>query len=166
MKLYEISDELRMIGLRLAEGVDDDGEIPADLAADLDALTVAFESKIDGCCVLQAEMVAEAAAFKREADRLAKLAGAATRRADWLKAYMHRCLTIAGVKSVDANRFRVRIQLNSRPSIRLADGVEIPLQFRRTIIEFDSQAAYEAWKSQKPLPEEIRVDRGTHLRIS
>ncbi|HZZ79642.1 MAG TPA: siphovirus Gp157 family protein [Gemmataceae bacterium] len=170
MKLYEISEELRMVGMRLAEGIDDDGEIPAEVSDELDALTVAMEQKLDGCCALHAEMAAESAAFKREADRLARLAGAAARRADWLKSYMHRCMVAAGMKSVDAGRFRVRIQNNGRPSIRLADGVPIPEgipeAYRRVTIEFDSQAAYEAWKNNLTLPDSIRVERGTHLRIS
>ena len=38
MRLYEITDEIRAVGMRLSESIQDDGQIPADLADQLDGL--------------------------------------------------------------------------------------------------------------------------------
>ena len=67
---------------------------------------------------------------------------------------------------------KVRIQKNTRPSIRCAI-VEIPEPFRRIRVEFDGQAAYEALKAARCLPSEpgrmeidgLVVELGRHVRI-
>jgi len=66
----------------------------------------------------------------------------------------------------------VRIQKNTRPSIRCASG-EVPEEFQRVRVEFDGQAAYDALKAANRLPQEpgrVQVDGlvvvlGQHVRI-
>jgi hypothetical protein len=78
----------------------------------------------------------------------------------------------AGTTRVETPTVKVRIQKNTRPSIRCASA-EIPEPFRRIRVEFDGTAAYEALKAARCLPVEpgrIEVDRlvaelGRHVRI-
>jgi hypothetical protein len=78
----------------------------------------------------------------------------------------------AGTTRVETPTVKVRIQKNTRPSIRCSTA-EIPEQFRRVRVEFDGAAAYDALKAAKCLPEEpgrievsgLVVELGRHLRV-
>ena len=78
----------------------------------------------------------------------------------------------AGTARVETPTVKVRIQKNTRPSIRCASA-EIPEQFRRVRVEFDGHAAYDALKAAKCLPQEpglvqvngLVVELGQHVRI-
>lgn len=166
MRLYDITTEMRMVQARLVESIDDDGEIPTDLAAELDGLAMNFEDKAESCCQVRAELEAEAAGYDAEIARLTKLSRAAHARADWLKNYVYVCMEQANVGKISGRLFKMRIQKNSRPSIRLADGEPIPEDFKRIKEEFDGQKAYDAWKAGEALPACVEVVQGTHLRIS
>lgn len=77
-----------------------------------------------------------------------------------------------GRTRVETPTVKVRIQRNSRPSIRCASA-EIPDRFRRVRVEFDGQAAYDALKATGCLPREpgrrvvdgLVVELGEDVRI-
>jgi len=141
IKLYELSANLRLIGMRLTEsiGSDDDGEIPEDLTAKLDALQESFEAKADGVCCVRSELLAEAAGYEAEIFRLKKLHDGTVRRAEWLKGYLKHCMEVAGIEKLKTRLHKLAVMKNTRPTVTLADGAEIPEEFKRTKEEFDSQ---------------------------
>lgn len=155
MRLYEIASEIAAIC--------DGEELPPDLEARLDSLAVDLDAKADACCRLIRENESEAKRFKDEAERLADIADGLASRATRLKAYVHQCLVLAGMRKLDTELFRLSICKNSRPSIR-CEG-EIPEPYQRMVVSLDSQRAYEDWKNGVPLPAEIEVAQGEHLRI-
>lgn len=156
MKLYQISDELE----RLLESE----ELTEADAARLDELGMALEEKAENICRLHASYAAEAKAYGDEAVRLSGKALGATKKAEWLKKYLQSCLERIGQKKLKTPLFSLSVCNNSRPSIRV-EG-EIPAEFQRVKIEFDSQKAYETWKATGELPAAITVEQGRHLRIS
>lgn len=164
MTLYEIADSIRHI----AANIDESGELLPETEEQLAALEMSFEAKVEHLCRWRAELDAEASAFLQEAKRLGDRAGALARRSEWIKEWIRKSMLAAQLSAVDAGFFRVRAQRNGRPTITLV-GDMIPEAFRRFVparVEFDSQAAYQAWKEGMALPDQIKVECGTHLRIS
>src|SRR5271169_6659542 len=115
MKLYEISADIERL---LSQ--DEDGELPPDVAKQLDLLQVQLDEKADAICRFRAGLVAEAAAYKAEAERLEARAKSFERHADWLKAYLMNTMERLGLDKIKTELFSLRIQKNSRPSISLA----------------------------------------------
>lgn len=188
--LYELSAEFAAVSRMLEEAADDSGEIPSDVAERLDSMQWAFEDKVDAILRLRADFVAHAVGIEDEIKRLTALRDGYHRRAEWLKSYVHECMEKTGVKKLDTAIFKVWIQKNGRPSVSLAEGEEIPEEFKRVSYSFDSQAAYERWKRLKQLeealeqtetmketsaimeeidrlklPDSVVVKEGNHLRI-
>lgn len=164
LKLFEIVDELSAIADVLYEN---GGVIEPDLEARLDALEGALPVKVDRiCCVIQNNQRAAEAA-KAEADRLNSLAKSRDNTAKALKSYLMAAMIKQGSVSVMTDRFTVRIQKNSAPSIRwIRDVSELPEAFQKIKIEMDGTAAHAALKRKEPLPEGFVIEHGSHVRIS
>ena len=160
--LYEIASEVQSV-LALTET--EDGEIPAELAAHLDGLGMTIAQKTEHLCRAIRQAGADADAYKAEAQRLAALQKTAQDKADWIKEYLFKCLTLAGIDRLDTELFKLWIQSNGRPSITLKEGEPIPARFEKVTVTLDGTRAYEAWKSGEPLPPSLVVTLGKHLRI-
>lgn len=147
--LYEICSELAQVTAG--------EELSPDLETQLDALSLAFPVKVDGCCRLIQEWRGEATRFAAEAARLAEISDGYARRADSLKEYVRRCLDVAGLRTLDTELFRLRVQ-NNPPSVDVVG--DPPPQFMRvkTVCEWDKKAAMAALKNGDSVPgAELRV---------
>lgn len=163
MRMYEIADEVAAV---LAKLEDAGGVLTPELEAEYDAAFADMRAKMEGTAHVVLNMEAEAKALREEAARLAERARAVEKRCASLKGYVMRCMGLAGVTSMRAGLAQWRIQRNSRPSLRPLVAVEeLPEAYRRVKVEFDSQAAYEAWKRGE-LPESIEATVGEHVRLS
>lgn len=163
LTLYEIPDRLREIEGQIIEA---EGEITPEIEAELDALDEAFDRKVEYIALLSREARAEAVAVKQEEDRLRARRTAAENRERYMKDYLQACLTKAGMERVEGQRAKIRIQQNSRPSIRwIGEEEAIPQGFRRERVSVDGDAVYEAWKAGVVLPEGFQVEVGSHLRV-
>jgi hypothetical protein len=164
LRLYEITDEMLDIERALEEA---GGELTPEMEAQLDAVAGAFDEKVERVCAVIQNAQRTADAAKLEAERLADLSRANAKSAESLKRYLAGQMARLGRNKVATDRFRVSLQNNSRPSIRWTLGPErIPELFRTVEIKVDGNAAYEAWKAGKVLPEGFEVERGQHLRIA
>lgn len=160
--LYAIANELLEI---LATAELPDGEISPALEDRLDGLQLDLRTKAENICRVMAELDGDHERYAREVARLAALAKSALAKRDRLKAYLRLQLEKVGLKKLDTDLFRLTIQSNSRPAIRLTPNAPIPIDFLRVRKEFDGDAAYQAWKSGEPLPADVVVELGSHLRI-
>ena len=158
--LYELSAEFQAVSRALEDAADDSGEIPSDVAERLDAVQGCLEYKVDAILRLRADFVAHAVGIEDEMKRLMALRDGYHRRAELLKSYVHECMDRTGIKKLDTKLFKVWIQRNGRPSVSLAEGEEIPEEFKRVSYSFDSQAAYERWKRLKQLEEALEQTEG------
>jgi chromosome segregation ATPase len=161
LRLHEIPAALAAIDAAIDEF---DGEIPSDLEAQLDALNLAVTEKADHLATLVRERKAAAATYREEAARLSRLASSADAYAERLSAYLKASLEALGLDKVRGTRNVVRIQRNSRPTIRWAFSQDIPESYRRVRVELDGEKAYQRWKAGD-LCEGFDVTIGTHLRI-
>ena len=151
------------------------GEIPHDLAELIDSTEADLNQKVENVALVIRNQQVEADAIKAEASRLADLAASRQRQVDSLKAYLRYEMDRAGVSKVEGALVKVRVQKNGRPSMKLADPDFIPEVWRKTVVTFDSQEAYQRLKVAGVLDElkdsdtiekyGVIVTQGKHLRI-
>jgi hypothetical protein len=159
--LYELAEAIRGVLARLD---DIDGELPPGLSTDLDALQMAFEEKAENICRYRVGLCAAAEGIDAEIRRLTAMRDGHIRRAEWLKSYLFAAMQSLGLERLDTKLFKLWIQKNGRPTIECA-GSDSPEGYQRVVVSFDGEKAYEDWKAGKPLPPEIVVREGYHLRI-
>lgn len=161
MRLYEISEAIRFI-------TDTDAELTDEQIASVDALGLALETKVDNIAALIREDEARSVAYQAELDRLNAAKRTADNRADRLKVYLKSCLEAAGVPKVETPRFRVRIQTNSQSSVIVNDVTRLPdwAKVVQAHISANREALLKAAEAGKSLPDGVKVERGTHLRIA
>jgi len=163
MRLWEVGDEIAAIGEELMES---GGELTPEMEARLDAMTGAWEEKVERIALYALERKATAAGAKLEAERLAAIQRSHERAHDGLKGYLHREMERIGRPKLETARVRIRTQRNGRPSITWpGDPAEAPEGFRRVTVTVDGAAAYDAWRAGDPLDGFVVVT-GTHLRLS
>lgn len=151
--LYEIASQFAFLT--------GDGEIPIDVEAQIDALGMSMEAKVDAICRIIQERRAEAAKFKHEAERLSEIADRATVAADRLKRYVRDSMQMAGLKTLETELFRLRLQANPPSADCVGDP---PAEFSRVKVEWDKKAVIEAHKAGLPLPSGAAVTQGVSLR--
>jgi hypothetical protein len=176
LKLHEYVDELEAALAWIAEHEEQivaaGGELPPELAELLERVEGNLTEKVRRVALVILNLTASAKAAAAEAERVAAMARSYDRQAEWLKRYLMFQMQRAGTTRVVTPTVKVRIQKNTRPSIRCASA-EIPEQFRRVRVEFDGQAAYDALKAAKCLPEVpgrmqvngLVVELGQHVRV-
>ena len=176
LKLHEYVDELQQILEWIAEHekeiVAAGGELPPELVDLLERVEGDLTEKVRRIALVILNLTASARAALAETDRIAAMARSYDRQAESLKRYLMFQMERAGTTRVETPTVKVRIQKNTRPSIRCSTA-EIPEQFRRVRVEFDGAAAYDALKAAKCLPEEpgrievsgLVVELGRHLRV-
>lgn len=162
MNLYDLTDEYAQVVDTLTEN---GGELTPELEAQLDAITGQWKEKVERTGLYIQNLKALAEAAKMESDRLSALCksrlGAAARLTDYLKRNMEK----VGETKVVTPLITARIQKNSRPSIALPEGAEIPEEYQRVTVALDGQKAYDAHKAGT-LPSMFLVEHGSHLRIA
>jgi len=82
--------------------------------------------------------------------------------AEYLRVHLER-LDLDGV---EGQRYRSRLEKNSRPSFQvLGDAADLPARFRRVTYRLDDAAALAAWKAGEALPEQVAAEHGNHVKI-
>lgn len=163
MKLYEIPAALRIIEAQIAEA---DGELTPELEAALDGLDLEFARKAEYIALMVREALGAAEAPKAEAERLTARAKAHVNRAERLKTYLHRCMEDMGQTKMIGELTTVAIQKNGTPSVIVEiDAGQLPEQYRKVTVTADTLGLRWAYRNGDQLPEGVRVEVGTHLRI-
>ena len=159
--LYEVADEYAKVVDALTDG---DGVENAELEAQLDAIASAFQVKVERVGLYTQNLKRSAEAAKAESDRLDALCKSRLRAAAWLTEYLKRNMEKVNETKIVTPLITARIQKNSRPSIGLPEGTEIPAAYQRVTVSLDGQKAYDDWKA-KTLPGVFVVEHGSHLRL-
>lgn len=163
LHLWEISEAEEALAERLAEA---EGELTPELEAEFDSLAGSFEDKAERIALYARELEANAKAAREEEARLAGIRKALDRKATKLKDYLRWQMEKTGRHRVETPKARIRIQDNSRPSIRWTGSLDaLPEGFRKVTVAPDTALAYEAWQDMGEAPEGFVVEQGRHLRI-
>lgn len=175
LTLYEHVEALAVVDAWFDEAMPDiqraEGEVPEALAALLDMASGDFNDKAERVALKVNQYLVESAAIQAEATRLAQRAKTRLARADYLKRYLHLCLTKAKVQKVNGLLVNIRIQ-KSPPSVRvLVTPSEEFAEWRHIIAvepakySWDKAAILAEWKAGRPVPPTVDVEQNTHLRI-
>lgn len=156
----------------LAEVMEADGDVTdEDLAARLDAIAGAFDTKVERCQLVFRHMSGDAAACKAFAEAVAKpyqeRAARLEAMAERMKKYVYAAMVAAGMDRVETPLGGARIQGNGGvlPVLFEGDAAALPPQFQRVTYEIDRAKVLEAHKAKEALPDGVKVgDRGRSLR--
>jgi Siphovirus Gp157 len=172
LRLYEIPSAMAAIE---AEIEANNGELPPDLEARLDAVEWNLADRVDAVASVAKQAAAEekfaaaqVAALKAlvedEIERWTARKNAAANKATRLKSYLQTHLVAMKRTGAEGERFKVWIQRNSTPSISWTGPDEIPTEFAIIDRRLDVELAREAFKAGD-LPEGFSAGIGSHLRI-
>lgn len=168
--------ELAGLALRWLNLVDfvaseNDGEIPAELLAELESAEHSLSDKLEACAALRENWLASAAARKDAANRYAALAKQdeknAARLADWIAL----CMTTNGMDKATAGRYKLAIVGNGGAAPLLLDEVykanpaQLPAEYQKVTIAPDNAAIKAALDAGVQLPFATIGERGKSLRI-
>lgn len=170
-KLWEIGAELDTIGTYIIEA---GGEISEPIQKMLDDVEMEFTEKATRVALLVRQFEADALAAKAEEDRIAKIRKSSEKSARRLKDYLKHSMIAFEFPFIRSPRARVRVQNNTQPSIRLADGVsldDVGAEYRKTVETLDKAAVVRAFdasaanREEKTAPKGFVVEYGQHIRI-
>lgn len=161
--LYELGTDLEALIERILEA---GGVIDEATEAELAQLRGDFRSKAERVGLYHLNLKAQVGAVDVEIKRLQALKAVRENAADSLKAYLLREMQRVGERKLETDRIVITVVTNSRPRIEwTGDPAKPPKAFKRTIVTFDGQKAYEAWRAKRKLPAGVRVEQGVHLRV-
>lgn len=125
--------------------------------------------KIDNYCAAITNRHALSKQRKAEAERLSKLAATDSKRVDWMKTQLKKCLESQGVTNLSLHRFDLTISKNGgQLPLKLACEVaELPSQFQRIEVSADNCAIRKALESGDIEAQQIAQfgERETHLKV-
>lgn len=163
LRLYDITDDLQRIEEALIEA---GGVLEPEIEKQLDAIEGQLMWKVERVIHMYQNLHRTADAFADEAERLMEHARTTGKAAEALKAYLKAQLEKVGRDRIETPTAKVRIQRNSRPSIRwMRETYLLPEPLARIKVEVDSTKAYEMYKAEGKLPDGFEVATGSHLRI-
>lgn len=158
MRLYEIDAEIQA----LLDTVDPDtGELTEEAAAQIAALSMDRQQKLEYIALDYKNLQAEADAIKQESKALAERHKAAQKRADSKKAYLSYL-----VQGDALDTPRVAISFRKSEPVKIDDESQIPKRYIRTTISTvpDLIAIKEAIKSGQTVPG-ARIEERSNIQI-
>lgn len=164
MHLYEINEAL-LAAIAKAEqaAIENEGEIPEGLAADLDALELARDEKIGNCIAWLKSEQAMADALTTEAKRLSVRADHHTKNAEWMKGYLSACV---GEKNKWEGT-QGKISWRKASAVVIGDATKVPIIYTRLVPETrvpDKKAIADAIGNGVEIPE-CEVVTKQHIQI-
>lgn len=175
MHLYEIKDARRILDEWLSES---EGEVTPELEELLAQIDGQADEKIERVALYIRERLAQAKGVREERDRLDATVKREEKAAESLKGYLKMQMEHLGKTKVNGLLATIAIQRNSQPSVThaltdadLAHAYEVHAPVAQFIKEIpvsyriDRDAVLAAQKAGDPIPPEIVVELGSHLRI-
>ena len=126
-------------------------------------------TKVDNYCAAITNRHALSKQRKSEAERLNKLAATDSKRVDWMKAQLQKCLEAQGVKKLSLHRFQLTISKNGGqlPLKLLCEVDGLPPQFQRIEVAPDNSAIRKALEAGDVEAQKVAQfgERESHLRV-
>lgn len=126
MKLYEINQAIADV-IETGYSIDEDtGEVLFD-EADLNALNMAFNDKLEACALYTKGLEAEAEAIKAEEKRLAERRRRLERRSERMRGYILRHLAEVPDRKLSTARCELRTRKSQR--VEVVNEEQLPIDF-------------------------------------
>ena len=156
--LYVLTGELSQI-----QQLADDGVPMAQLADTLELINAEFDSKIDACLMVIANLQAEADMCKAEAQAFSERKKAAESQVESLKRYVKDCMAKSGKDKAGS----VKQATLTKPCkvVQISDESALPASFCTMSIKIDKRAIESALKGGELVSGAELVDSEPGLRI-
>jgi hypothetical protein len=165
LRLYEYADALSRIEGLLYEA---EGVLTPELEQALNDANFDFDTKAERCALMAGGFLANAAAVRVEEERLGDRRKHYEKAAESLKEYLRLQMQRVGKDKIEGRLASVRVQ-QSPPKVVCVDASKLPpalLILPPPPAPIVNRArVLELWKSDKPLPEGVSVEVGSHVRI-
>ncbi len=159
MKLYEISRAILDV-IESGYSVDEDtGEILFE-PADIDALEIERDRKLEACALYAKSLQAEADAIKAERDRLDARLKAKQGKADRMKQYIQSCMLALNDTTFETARVDMRIRRSSYVDVA-CDAESLPPEYqrRKVTVSADKTALKKALQAGERIPGVMMAER-------
>lgn len=133
IKLYELSDAIRMVLDGMAVVNEETGELFDE--TNIDSLSIAFDEKVDSCGCYIRELMATYDAITKEAARLDKKAKAVRKRIEWMQSYVARSMEEVGKERV--NGAHVTAKFRKSTAVKVLDADSLPEMYLRQTVKFE-----------------------------
>lgn len=171
LKLYEIADLRDLLDAKLVET---EGELTPELEAELAALDMAADEKIERVALFIREQTSTAEAIEAEAKRLQARASAKLNAARSLKQYLEREMARLGKTKVNGLLATVAMQKNGPSVVGDVDAEALWnaggdfagfVRYTPASYALDRRVVLQAHKQQQPIPAGLTVVQTESLRI-
>ena len=168
--LMDIGQELTALSELMLSAADEDGVLPPDVEAQLEAwfaeLSTDLEEKIDNTAAVHRVLKLRAAIRKEEAERMLALHKIDANLAERIKRRLHLFMSTQGPQKIKTRRFSLAVCGNGGVQPMDVDqGIDIgdvPLKYRKQVLDHDAvRADLEAGAT---LTWARLRERGSHLR--
>lgn len=153
MNLYEIKSEIEA----LFSKVDENGELPDDIAQQLERLAITEHEKIENTGLYIKNLLSDADAIKNEVDRLNERRQAMTHKAERLKNYLSDYLANNGKDKFSTSRIDLRFRKSEQ--VNIYQDIDLPDDFWRVKREPDKATIKKLLKAGESVPGAELVER-------
>lgn len=162
LKLYELSDQVRLLLDRI-EDSDPDDPATVELLLQLDQVEGSFERKAEALAFRIREIEADAEICNGEVARFSMRAQIQVRQAERWRGYLMTQMRVAELRRVQTARVTVSVRTNP-PSVKVLEEALVPGEFQRskTTISVDKVAIkthFETTGEVVPGTEIVRTER-------
>lgn len=168
--LYQMASEYQRI-LHLMESDDiegfEEGEVPCNIEAELNAIEQDFPGKVDGYCSLIREFKDRSTVCNNEAERISRRAAAWDKKHKWLKERLIESLQKMGLNKLTTPQNNVTVAKNGgTQGLDIMGQVPDEFTVTKTVVETNTQLIRDKLTAGESLPFAKLKERGVHLRIS
>lgn len=153
MNLYEIKSEIESLFNR----VDENGELPDDVAEQLEQLAITEHEKIENTGLYIKNLLSDADAIKNEVDRLNERRQAMTHKAERLKNYLSDYLTNNNKDKFSTARIDLRFRRSEQ--VYIYQDADLPNDLWRVKREPDKATIKKLLKAGQAVPGAELVER-------
>lgn len=164
LTLYEIGEEFKLALCRAFDMADEDGVIPDEGLALLDAAEGDLRSKATNYCAMLAAWKAEAEVIRGEEQRLAARRRTIENNRKRLQDRLHAQLVDLGIDRFDLGVWKLTVAKTPAPAI-IDNEKALPKQFKSTQVVIDKRGILEALRAGETVRGAHLGEQGTTLRI-
>jgi hypothetical protein len=134
--LFDLDDRLIELMSLVEEAADAGGEIPKELAQEIDTYLEAYRLKVDRIVGYWRWQQSIADISSKEAERLAARKKAAENRVNRLKGFLFAFMMARGIKKLEGEKSDIGMQRNSTASLMIDDPLQIAEHFFERSVRF------------------------------
>ena len=153
MNLYEIKSEIESLFSR----VDENGELPDDIAEQIEQLAITEQEKIENTGLYIKNLLSDADAIKNEVDRLNERRQSMAHKAERLKNYLSDYLTNNNKDKFSTARIDLRFRRSEQ--VHIYQDADLPNTLWRVKLEPDKATIKKLLKAGENVPGAELVER-------